>query len=204
MKPHILPERQWNPISYLKDNGTYILPERQWNPIYYLKDNGTPYITWKTMELHILPERQWNPISYLKDNEVADPLDGALAHEDVGWSDCDLRQSSQKLHGCQSGVEVILPWHHQTVTHQWCRMAKQAMCSVCGQSYRWKQTDASQTVVPFTLYEELGLREGEKATLSKNKKITGEKQMQPSFKQNNITNFNFKNTVKLLPVVLLW
>ena len=45
MKPHILPERQWNPISYLKDNGTYILPERQWNPIYYLKDNGTPHIT---------------------------------------------------------------------------------------------------------------------------------------------------------------
>ena len=60
MKPHILPERQWNPISYLKDNGTYILPERQWNPIYYLKDNGTPHITWKTMKPHILPERQWS------------------------------------------------------------------------------------------------------------------------------------------------
>ena len=57
-------------------------------------------------------------------------------------------------------------------------------------------------MVPFTLHEELGLREGEKATLSKNKKITGGK-MQPSFKQNNITNFNFKNTVKLLPAVLL-
>ena len=127
------------------------------------------------MEPHILLERQWNPIYYLKDNEVADPLDGALAHEDVGWSDRDLRQSSQKLHGCQCGVEVILPWHHQTVTHQWCCMAKQAVCSVCGQSYWWKQTDASQTVVAFTLHKELGLREGQKATLSKNKKISGAK-----------------------------
>ena len=63
VKPHILPERQWNPISYLKDNGTpyptwktmkpHILLERQRNPTYYLKDNETPYPTWKTMKSQI-------------------------------------------------------------------------------------------------------------------------------------------------------
>ena len=51
-------------------------------------------------------------------DELTDPVDRALAHEDVRGGDLDLGEAGEDLDRGQGDVHVNLPGGHQTVTDE--------------------------------------------------------------------------------------